>query len=161
MEMAMQTIKRVGVCLLTVLMILILASCGSKELDMDALVNELTASSAFTVDMNGQDQIMPDTVIPQTYFYGAGEVVRAAMRFNGDTEEEITVFQAADSKAADHLMELCQNRIDLEKAGMQNYSPETVQRLESAILEKYGDYVVLVVANDSAAAKDIVDKYVK
>ena len=159
MEMALQTIKRVGVCLLTVLVILILASCGSKELDMDALVNELVAGPAFTVNMG--EHVMADTVIPQTYFYEEGEVTRAVMHFNGDTEEEITVFQTADSKAADHLIELCRSRVESEKAAMANYSPEAVQRLENSILEKYGNYVVLVVANDSAAAKSTVDKYVK
>ena len=156
----MQVAKRIAACLLAVAMIFVLASCGGKkEVDLDALAGELTASSAFTVDMSQKK--MADSVIPQTYFYEASEVARAAMYFNGDTVEEILLVQASDSKAADHLEELCRTRVDNEIEWMKSYSPEAVQRLENAILVKSDRYVVMVVANDAAAAKGIVDGYFK
>ena len=156
----MQIIKKVAACLLTLAMVLFLASCGGgKDVDLDALAGELTASAAFTMDM-AQFQAS-GAAVSGTYGFDESEVTKSYMYYNTGTGEEIFLAQAADSKAAGHLQELCQTRLDAQTAWLQSYMPEAVPRLENAVLARSGSYVVLVVADDRAAAKTIVDKDVK
>ena len=152
--------KRIAICLLTLLLVLLLTACGGgKEVDLDALAGELTSSAAFTMDMT-QFQAS-DSAIAGTYGLADGQVTKSLMYYNTGTAEEIFLAQAADSKNADAVEQLCASRVEAQTAWMQNYVPEAVPRLENAVIEKSGDYVVLVVANDSAAAKSIVDSYLK
>lgn len=152
--------KRAAICLLTLLLVLLLTACGGgKDVDLDALAGELTSSAAFTMDMS-QFQA-GDAAIAGTYGFDADEVVKSALYVNTGTAEEIFLAQAKDGKAADHLVELCQSRVESQTAWMQSYVPEAVPRLENAVIEKSGSYVVMVVADDSAAAKSIVDGYFK
>lgn len=152
--------KRIAICILVVLMIVTLTACGGgKDVDLDALAGELTASAAFTMDMT-QFQAS-ESVIAGTYGFDAGEVTKCSLYVNTGTAEEIFLAQAKDSKAADRLEELCKTRVEAQTTWMQSYVPEAVPRLQNAIIAKSGSYVVMVVADDSAAAKSIVDGYMK
>lgn len=152
--------KKLAICLLTLIMVLLLTACGGgKDVDLDALAGELTSSAAFTMDMT-QFQAS-DSAAAGTYGFDAAEVTRSTLYVNTGTAEEIFLAQGKDSKAADHLEELCKSRIEAQTSWMSSYVPEAVPRLENAVLARSGSYVVLVVADDSAAAKTIVNKYVK
>ena len=153
-------LKKIAVCLAAVAIVVLLTACGGgKDVDLDALAGELTASSAFTMDM-GQFQAGA-AAVAQTYGFDESEVVKSIMYYNTGTAEEIFLAQGADSKAADHLEELCKARVDAQIDWMQNYIPDAIPRLDNAVLAKSGSYVALVVANDGAAAKAIVDGYFK
>lgn len=152
--------KRAAICLLTLILVLLLTACGGgKDVDLDALAADLTASAAFTMDMS-QFQA-GDSAIAGTYGFEEGQVTKSLMYYNTGTAEEIFLAQAKDGEAADAVEELCRTRVEAQTAWMQSYVPEAVPRLENAVIEKSGSYVALVVANDSAAAKSIVDKYMK
>ena len=158
----MKIAKRLTACFLALVTALLLTSCGGgggKEIDLDALAGELTASAAFTADMT-QFQTS-GAAIAGTYGFDESEVTKSCMYYNTSTAEEIFLAQAADSKGAEHLQQLCQTRLEAQTAWLQSYLPEAVPRLENAVLVTSGNYVMLVVANDSAAAKGIVEKYTK
>ena len=152
--------KKIVLCLLAVCMLLQLTACGGgKEVDMDALAAELVASSAFTMDMS---QYAPNpTAIAGTYGFDESEVVKSCMYVNTGTAEEIFLAQAADSKAADHLEELCAERIEAQSFWLKSYVPEALPRLDNAIVKRSGNFVLLVVADNADTAKSIVDKYLK
>lgn len=154
--------KRIIACLLAVCMMLLLTACGSDEsgdsgVDLEALAGELTESAAFTMEMS-QYQVNA-AVASGTYGYDDSEVKSCMMYYNGAAGEEIYLAQAADGDAADHLAALCKTRVENQELSLQNYVPEAIPRLENAVIETSGEYVVFVVADDSAAARAIVDRY--
>lgn len=153
--------KRIAVCLLTICLAVVLTACGggkSVEVDLDALAADLVGSDAFAMDMS--QNLTPSNVAAGTYRYEEKDVVNSIMYYNTGTAEEIFLAKAANADAAKTLAELCQGHVDEQIAWMQNYIPEAVPRLENAVLETVGDYVLLVVADNSATAKSIVDGYI-
>ncbi len=153
--------KQAGLCLLAGLLILCLASCGGgeKKIDLEALGKDLTASSAFTLDMSQYSVIQE--VAASTYRYEAADVETCIMYADPTSGQEIFLAKAASEEAAKQISELCQQRVSDQKAALANYVPEAIPRLDSAILVTKGQYVIFVVANDAAAAQTVVDQYTK
>lgn len=153
--------KRIAVCLLTICLMVMLTACGggkSVEVDLEALAADLVASDAFAMDMS--QNLTPSNVAAGTYRYEEKDVVSSIMYYNTGTAEEIFLAKAASADAAKTLVELCQNRVQEQKDWMVNYIPEAVPRLENAVIETVGDYVLMVVADNSAAAQSIVNGYI-
>ena len=154
--------KKIIGLILTVCMILMLAACGggkAKDVDLEALAGELAGSAAFTMDMN--QYAMDAGLAAPTYGFDGADVESSKFYFNNGTAEEIFLAKAASEDAAKDLEQLCSARAQNQIASLQSYIPEAVPRLENAVIVRQGQYVIFVVANDNAAAKTVVDKYVK
>lgn len=76
---------------------------------------------------------------------------------SGATAEEIIVFKAAGSEAADALRQALEARLADQMEIYASYAPEEVGYLKGAVLEDKGEYLVFCVAADSAAAKKLID----
>ncbi len=154
--------KKAIALIVTVCMMLLLTACGggkAKDVDLDALAGELTASGAFTMDMS-QYAMNADLAAP-TYGFDAGDVEKSVFYFVSGTGEEIFLAKAVSEDAAAGLESRCADRVAGQKASLENYAPDAIPRLDNAITVRQGQYVIFVVANDSAVAQTIVDKYVK
>ena len=154
--------KKAIALIVTMCMLLVLTACGggkAKDVDIDALAGELAASGAFTMDM-GQ-YAMDASLAAPTYGFDAADVEHSVFYFISGTGEEVFLAKAASEDAAARLEGLCADRVAAQKASLANYAPEAIPRLDSAITVRQGQYVIFVVANDSAGARAVVDKYVK
>ena len=154
--------KKAIALIVTVCMMLLLTACGggkTKDVDIDALAKDLAASGAFTMDM-GQYVMNADLAAP-TYRFDAADVESCQFYFISGTGEEIFLAKATSDDAAAKLEGLCADRVAGQKASLESYAPDAIPRLDNAITVRQGQYVIFVVANDSAAAQAIVDKYVK
>ena len=150
--------KKLLSLLLALLALAGLTACGggAKTVDIDALAADLTASGAFSDILNPP----AEGVAARLYDLPDGAAKKVILYVStGATAEEIFLAEAADSAAAGTLKTACQNRIEAQKQAFVNYAPEEVQKLDNAVLTTAGNYVILVVASDSAAAKAVVDKY--
>ena len=154
--------KKAIALIIAVCMMLLLTACGggkAKDVDIDALAQELAGSGAFTMDIS-QYAMNADLAGP-TYGFDAADVEHSVFYFISGTGEEIFLAKASSEDAAAKLEGLCADRVAGQKASLENYVPEAIPRLDSAVTVRQGLYVIFVVADDSAAAKTIVDKYVK
>lgn len=154
--------KKAIACIIALCLILTLTGCGGggkKDVDLEGLAAELTGSGAFTMDM-GQYAMQAELAAP-TYGYDAADVTSAKFYYNNGSAEEIFLAQAASEDAAASLEQLCKDRVANQQTVLASYNPDAMPRLQSAVIARSGVYVILVVANDNAAAKTIVDKYVK
>ena len=66
------------------------------------------------------------------------------------------MFEAVDAAAAGEIAAQLQAFTDSWIAGYSDYKPEEVPKLESAVLEQDGVYVVFCVTADNTAAKSAV-----
>lgn len=71
--------------------------------------------------------------------------------------EELAVIALKDEDTAAAALAGLEQRIDDQKAALENYQPEEVTKLDNAILEQNGNTVLMVVAADNQAALDVLD----
>ncbi len=151
--------KRLLVCVLAAAMLLVTAACGggkAVEVDMEALAAELLDSGAFT-DILSQ---VPDTAAPVTYGLDAADVSGCVMYAStGATAEEIFIVHVSDSGAVSRAEEAARRRIANQQAAFENYAPAEIPKLQDAVVETAGDYVIVVISGDAAAARAVVDGY--
>ena len=76
------------------------------------------------------------------------------------TAEEIAVFVAQDGKV-DTVKQAVETRVQDQKSAYQDYRPEEMTKLNSAIVREKGNVVVLVVADETEKANTLVDEILK
>ena len=75
---------------------------------------------------------------------------------SGATAESMAVFEAVDADAAGSIADALRTFTDGWIDGYSDYKPEEVPKLESAVLEQNGVYVVFCVSADNTTAKTAV-----
>ena len=75
---------------------------------------------------------------------------------SGATAESMAVFEAVDADAAGSIADALQTFTDGWIDGYSDYKPEEVPKLESAVLDQNGVYVVFCVSADNTTAKTAV-----
>ena len=131
------------------------AGCGKQQAEINPAdaVQQLKDSVSFTDQMTEMDSA------GACRFYDVGtDLVQdgAAYVGSGATAESLAVFEATDTDAAQSIADALQTFTDGWIKGYSDYKPEEVPKLESAVLEQDGVYVVFCVTADNAAAKTAV-----
>lgn len=147
--------KKVGLCILVTLFAL--TACGKKNIsiDMTKLSEDLLAGVPFTDELTQVDE---ETV---EYLYSIDNAVSEIVYIgSGATAEEIAVFQFASEEEAAQALPSVERRIADQKEGFESYIPLEVKRLENAVLEKQGCYIILCVS-DGTEAEDIIHGYLQ
>lgn len=133
----------------------IAAGCGQQavELDPTEALNQLKTEISFTDQMTDMDSagacrfydVDTDWVADGAAYIGSGA-----------TAESMAVFEAADTDAAGSIAEALRSFTDSWIDGYSDYMPEEVPKLENAVLEQSGNYVVFCVAPDHDTAETAV-----
>ena len=153
---------RKWVCgVLAVLCLVTLAACSKQEektktqtVDLQALADALLKDGGFQDDL----EKTTDEMVKKLYQI---EDAKQAMVYvgSGATAEEIGLFELKDEDAAKEAEKLAKDRIENQKTAFESYVPEEVKRLDNAIVQRTGNYVIVVVAEKNC--QDIIDSYVK
>ncbi len=142
-------------------MMLLLAGCaGSDEqvIDLEEASKAVAEGNFFTDDMNPAKT----DVLLALYGLTQDEVAQVVGYVgSGATAEELTLWKASSSDAAAAIAEKVQGRVDTQISSFQDYNPEEVPKLESAVILQKGNFVALCVCADNAAAREILEPYFK
>jgi len=152
--------KRVLFLVLALALLLSVAGCGAKPktIDMDALAKELAGAKIYD-DILSQ---MPDGMTERFYSMDNGDVVRSILYYGtGATAEEICILQCTDEKAAAKAEANAHTHIENQKTSFKNYVPAEIPKLDNAVVEVSGVYVIVVVSKDASTAQSIINKYTK
>ncbi|MBP1736159.1 MAG: hypothetical protein H6Q60_40 [Oscillospiraceae bacterium] len=140
-------------------MVLLLGGCGEKSaaepfdpaetaqalLDSGAFTDQLAQiSNQVAVTLYGLDA---DTLSDDSVVYVS----------SGASAEELAVLQFTDDSAAESAVSLLKQRVEKQTAACQDYLPDEILKLSSAITEVRGNTAVLVVAADASAAQKVLD----
>ena len=152
--------KRIIALTLTLLLLVSLCACGGKgggkEIDLEALAQELTDSGIFTDVMSRAADDLPARI----YGLGEGDAVKTVLYTGtGATAEEIFLAQASGGDGVKALQDACETRLEKQKLSFENYVPGELVKLDDAVLVTAGDYVLLVVSADAGTARDVVERY--
>ena len=78
----------------------------------------------------------------------------------GATAEEIAVFTVSDDEEALLVSAAMSSRIEQQKSGFENYVPEEIPKLESAVITEIDSAVIMIVCNDTSEADTAIEGYI-
>lgn len=149
-------IRKAAAALLAAALVFALAACGQEkepELNIDEFGEELYAAGTFGEQLYALDESVAQGL------YGVDAQTRCWVRAgSGATAEELAVFETEDSQAASALAEKLQARNSDRIESYSSYIPGEVPKLENAVIISGGCYVVLCVATDASAVKELAEK---
>lgn len=148
--------KKLGTALILAALSAMMVACGSaepKEVDTKDLAAKLISDGVYTET----PEIIPSDEIE--YYMEVEEGVEGIMYMSGGTTgEEVAVFTAPNEEAAIAMKANVEEFLADQSSEMGAYDPKVVQRIENAVLEQNGKYVILCVSDDSAKAQKIIEE---
>ncbi len=147
--------KKLLVSLVCFILAFSLCGCGDFTLDTAALETEVIDKVQFDAPL---EKIDNETTI--NVFYTLPENVSAIVyRGSSISADQFCIFTANDSATATETETMANTLVESLKDTFSSYDPEEVTKLNSAIVRKKGNYVVLLITNDYDNANSILDKY--
>ena len=127
-----------------------------KTMEPRALVDDVLANANFTDSLNQ----LTDDVVAQYYGVDSADYT-SAIAYGGTaaTAEQIAVFEAKDSAAAERILSALQTFVAEKVEAYKSYGPAAAMSLENAPVKIIGNCVVAVVCADSDSALKVVDQY--
>ncbi len=150
--------KTVAFLLAIVCLAALLTGCGGSKKTMEprAFVDDVLANANFTDSLNQ----LSDDVVAQYYGVDSADYT-SAIAYGGTaaTAEQIAVFEAKDSAAAERILSALQTFVAEKVEAYKSYGPAAAMSLENAPVKIIGNCVVAVVCADSDSAAKVVDQY--
>lgn len=136
-------------------MIAAFTGCTAKSTtyDIEELHDTISSEGAFS------DVLSPITpeIAQALYGYDVADVANCAVSCStGATTEEIAIFECADEDAASRVFEVAKNRVQTQKTAYESYAPLEIPKLDDAVVNKTGNYVIYIVSNDSAKINELL-----
>ena len=98
------------------------------------------------------------------YFFDDANVIEEALvckSASGATAEEIAVITVKSASDVESVKAAVEMRVEDLAFNFENYVPAEMDKIENAVVATSGRYIILAVADDSAAAQEIIDSYIK
>ena len=150
--------KTVAFLLAIVCLAALLTGCGGSKKTMEprAFVDDVLANANFTDSLNQ----LSDDVVAQYYGVDSADYT-SAIAYGGTaaTAEQIAVFEAKDSAAAERILSALQTFVAEKVEAYKSYGPAAAMSLENAPVKIISTCVVAVVCADSDSALKVVDQY--
>lgn len=136
----------------------ILAGCGDKktEFNVTDLGNELVTSISYDDELSPLDI---DTARMLLNLSDINIVDSAIYEGSGATAEEIIVLKCSSEGDVTKAKNMMDERVAEQKESFEDYVPQELPKLDSAVIKTGGTYAVLSVSGDSADAEKIIEKY--
>lgn len=139
----------------------ILAGCGSskKALDLDAFSKDVLAKGSF----NDELILLSDKVIADYYdlSFDGLEDYRVYVSSSSATASEFAIFKCSSDAALKSAKTVVEARITDQISNYENYRPDEKFRLENALIETNGSYLLFVVSDDNATIQNIFNDALK
>jgi hypothetical protein len=132
-----------------------MAGCGSNavSIDANALAHSLVSEISYSQDL---DELSESEI--SNYIIIEDGVEAIMYMSSGSTAEEVAVFTAPDANTAATMKSNVEAFLDDQESSFEDYIPEEAKRIEDAVLEQNGNYVVLCVSGDSDKAEEIMNQ---
>jgi len=138
------------------------AGCsGGKALELDPQ----EAIATITNEITFNDTLMAVNEITVASFYpGLAEVADSfsiQISATAITTEEIAVVKVKEGSTAADVRARLEFRVSEQKFRYEAYLPEQLPKLENAVIEAKGDYVIMIICEDDTKAKSVISKLFK
>jgi hypothetical protein len=134
------------------------ACSGAKEVTPDAA--EVTAAVLEQVQFSSELQQASDSTA-QTVFSLPDGVTVGLYLGNGAFADELAVFACSDSSDMTAVSETVQQHLADLKASFEDYMPDEVNKIETAVVSSKGNCLVLCITDDAANAEKVIEEQLK
>ncbi len=124
---------------------------NKKEVNAAQLATDLATKITYTGEMK---QLEADDL--EWYIEVEEGVTGIVYEVAGVSSEQVAVFTVPNKDVAQKTMESLQELLADQKEQNAAYDAKVATRIENAVLEYKGNYVILCVSDDSAKAKEII-----
>ncbi len=142
-------------------MSLALVGCGNSatttEIDVTATVEAMVDATSLTAELIPMTGSNVEELLYTAY---DGEAVSEYVVYanaSGSTAEEIAIFKAVDNDSAQTVKSMVETRVADQLNTFRDYNPNEITKLESPYIAVEGNYVVLVIAEDTSPAAKAFD----
>ncbi len=143
------------------MLFIILAGCGSskKALDMDAFSADVLSKGSF----NDELILLSDKVVADYYdlSFDGLEAYRVYVSSSSATASEFAVFKCSGDAALKSAKAVVETRISDQVTNYENYRPDEKFRLENALIETNGNYLLFVVSDNNATIQNLFNDALK
>lgn len=150
--------QRTTALILSLLLILGLTACGSKEVTVD--LNEVRAEMLET--QNPEEPWMLETdALKNLYGIEAEDVAQSAsyVTMSGTFPDEVILVQAVDEKAAERIQSALSARLSEVMVQSQNYDPDNYAAAQKCTVSVAGTYVALILSPDQESLRSVYDGF--
>lgn len=74
----------------------------------------------------------------------------------GATAAEILIFECTDEQAAQRVYDLAEPHLENLQTTYESYAPEEAKKVENAVKELYGRYVIVVVSSNTDTVQSVI-----
>lgn len=135
--------------------LILLVGCGSskKILDIDAFSKDVLSKGSF----NDELILLPDKVVADYYdlSFDGLEEYRVYVSSSSATASELAVFKCKGETALKAAKAAVEARISDQISNYENYRPDEKFRLDNALVETNGDYLLFVVSDNNASIQNL------
>ncbi len=145
-----------------VLFVVIIALTGCSNTTADNLtlnVDECADTLQKTIPFQDTLTAISDNMITAIYQIGEQDAAKQKVYVStGATAEEIAVFEAVDTDAAQRIETALLQRVADQKTSFEDYLPEELPKLADPFILVQGKYVILCISDHNAEVKTEVNK---
>lgn len=140
--------------------LLLLSACGAPagsedfQIDMEALADKLLESELFGETLNQAD----DGIAEMLYDMDGASAALVYVG-SGAAADELALFEFANETEAQSALSSAEARIAAQKDSFAAYIPEEVPKLDHAVVETYGRYLIVCVSAGDGASEIISDYF--
>ena len=151
--------KKILSLILSLIICISITACGNtaKEIDINALSGELLNAQIFDEELT---QVKTSVTIKRLGLNEADIEECVAYAGTKAVVDEIVLIKAVEGAYGD-VQAALNKHVDTQIKSYTSYRPEEVPKLEEALSLSFGNYVMLIVSNNSEKAQEIVDKSTK
>ncbi len=153
--------KLVTAALCCLILFVTLTGCGSsaKSLDMEAFSKEVLTKGSF----NDELILLSDKVVADYYdlSFDGLEEYRVCVSSSSATASEFALFKCSDDNALKSAKAAVEARISDQISNYENYRPDEKFRLENALVETNGNYLLFVVSDNNTTIQNLFNDALK
>lgn len=142
----------------------VLTGCSKKEEQADLALPEvaqaLQTQLAFKDNLNQLDDTMLANFYPSVDLSKLEEYV-VYVSGTGSTAEEIALFEVKSAEDAQMIQAAVDERLTDQKIAYQDYVPEEMVKIENAVVKTGGNYVLVVLCDETDKAGEILSGYLQ
>lgn len=147
--------KIIAIISALILSIVCLAGCGGSEIDMTAAANSLLTEVTFA------EELQPTSENIALKRLGINETDVESCIAYASTNAVVDEFAVVKATNPEGVESSIRSHIDSQIQTYQSYAPDEVAKLNSAIVQVSGNYVIYVVSSDNSSAQSVVDSIIK
>ena len=142
-------------------LMLLFSACGTsaagedRTLDLEDMAEQILDSGVFEEPLNEAEDGIAELL------YGITDAVDSHLYVaSGAVADELALFEFEDEESAGEAVELAEARVSSQRESFASYLPAEVTKLDDAVIEVWGRYLIVCVSGDPGASL-IISEYLE